>query len=144
MNKTCLIYLSLRAIHHWDVLQASIVVLDVKQACVDRSRVGQDLFDETRHASAFDSSYASFRKSQGYDCDVGTCVWVSVVGILEIDRRSAACTKPLTMFGSKLTISEVVQFDFAASSCCVQSRESADGHSANDYNLLGRHFLEKA
>jgi hypothetical protein len=42
----------------------------------------------------------------------------------------------------KLTISEVVQFNFVASSRRVQSRESANGPAANDDNLLRRHFLE--
>jgi hypothetical protein len=56
---------------------------------VDGSRVGQDFFEEARYAGAFDSSYASFRKSQGDDRDVGTRIRVSVVGILEVSRRSA-------------------------------------------------------
>jgi hypothetical protein len=59
-NKTCLTYLSLRAIHHGDFLQASVVVPHMEQSSVNGSRVGQDLFDEARHASSFDSPYASF------------------------------------------------------------------------------------
>jgi hypothetical protein len=43
------------------------------------------------------------------------------------------------MHGRKLTISEVVQLNFIASSCCVQSRERANGPSADNYNLLRRH-----
>jgi hypothetical protein len=88
-NKTCLTYLNLRAIQHWDVLQASVGALHMDHPGVDGSRVGQDLFEEARHASAFDSSYASFRESQGDDCDMGTRIRVSVVGILEVGRRSA-------------------------------------------------------
>jgi hypothetical protein len=45
--------------------------------------------------------------------------------------------------GRKLTISEVVQLDVVASSCCIQGRESAHGSSANDDNLLRRHVLKR-
>jgi hypothetical protein len=64
-------------------------VLHMDHSGIDGSRVGQDLFEEARHASAFDGPYASFRKSQGDDCNVETRIWISVVGILEDGHRSA-------------------------------------------------------
>jgi hypothetical protein len=88
-ERTGLTYLSLSAIHHWNILRASIGVLHMDHSGIDGSRVGQDLFEEARHASAFDGPYASFRKSQGDDCNVETRIWISVVGILEDDYRSA-------------------------------------------------------
>lgn len=51
------------------------------QSSVDRPRIGQYLVEEARHTGTIDGPYASFRKSERYDCNVRSCIWVAVVGV---------------------------------------------------------------